>query len=109
MISLSGQVCLNHGGREAVAKCPGCGHVFCRECITEHDDQVLCTGCLRQRVAAPRPRSALGGRLLRVGQGVLGLLLAWGVFYFVARMLLTVPADFHDGTVWKKSVFEDGP
>jgi len=48
MASLHHQVCLNHHAREAVAKCPDCGHFYCRECIAEHDDRVICAACLRK-------------------------------------------------------------
>ena len=47
-VLLAHQRCFNHATREAVARCPECHHFFCRECITEHDDRVLCTGCLKK-------------------------------------------------------------
>ena len=107
MISLSEHLCLNHAGREAVAKCPGCGQFFCRECITEHEDRVLCTGCLRKLTRADAPKKRWGAVLARSFQTVAGLVVAWVMFYAAARALLSIPADFHDGTVWKSSFFED--
>ena len=52
---LSLQRCRNHAEREAVARCPGCGHHFCRECVTEHDDRILCAACLRKLTACELP------------------------------------------------------
>lgn len=109
MISLSGHVCLNHAGREAVAKCPGCGHLFCRECVTEHDDRVLCAGCLRQLTAKAEERRSVWPGLLHAAQVVGGFLLAWFLFHAAAQVLLSIPADFHDGTIWKESLFEEMP
>jgi hypothetical protein len=47
------QRCFNHGMREAAARCPECGRFYCRECITEHDDRVLCSACLKKLARAP--------------------------------------------------------
>lgn len=107
MISLSGHVCLNHAGREAVAKCPGCGQFFCRECVTEHEDRVLCTGCLRKLTRVDAPKRRWGVMLARSFQTVMGLVVAWVMFYAAARVLLSIPTDFHDGTIWKTSFFEN--
>ena len=51
--NLTFQRCFNHAAREAVARCPACGHYFCRECITEHDDRVICAACLRKLARVP--------------------------------------------------------
>ena len=50
------QRCFNHAGREAVARCPECGQFFCRECITEHEDRVLCSACLKKLTRRPLAR-----------------------------------------------------
>ena len=42
MEDLVHQRCFNHMLREAVACCPECRRYFCRECVTEHEDKVLC-------------------------------------------------------------------
>ena len=42
--------------REAVARCPECTQFFCRECITEHDDRVLCSACLKKLARVPLTR-----------------------------------------------------
>jgi len=62
---LAYQRCLNHTFREAVARCPECGHYFCRECITEHEDRVVCASCLRKLVeSSAGGRAALGVSVL---------------------------------------------
>lgn len=101
MNALTLQRCFNHAQREAVARCPECGRFFCRECITEHEDRVLCAACLRRLAAAP---SAARPWLLNAARGlqmVLAVLVAWLFFYFVGQMLLSVPDSFHEGTLWQ--------
>lgn len=101
MPSLSQQHCLNHPAREAAARCPQCRHYFCRECVTEHDDRLLCAVCLRkasQKTGARRhPFRALARAVFALG----GLLTATLFFYFVAQALLLIPAAWHDGALWK--------
>ena len=78
-----------------------CRHYFCRECVTEHDDRLLCAVCLRkasQKTGARRhPFRALARAVFALG----GLLTATLFFYFVAQALLLIPAAWHDGTLWK--------
>ena len=79
--------------REAVARCPECGRFFCRECITEHEDQVLCAACLRKLVGYQK--------LLQLGHFMLGILILYVIFYYIAGILLALPSDFHEGTLWQ--------
>ncbi|MEE9218001.1 MAG: rhomboid family protein [Acidobacteriota bacterium] len=90
------QRCLVHPRREAAARCPQCRHFFCRECVVEHGDRIICAACLR-RLAAASPRTRFH-TLLRLGRGariLIGLFVAWLFFYFLAQALLLVPARFH--------------
>lgn len=96
------QRCLHHPVREAVARCPECAQFFCRECIAEHDDRVICSSCLRQLsapVAAPRRSFAPLGRALAAA---IGLFLAWIFFFLIARVLVNLPSSFHEGAVWQQ-------
>jgi hypothetical protein len=103
MHSLVQQRCLHHPLREAVARCPECGGYFCRECVTEHDDRVICANCLKQLAkTSTRTRLRLGG-LRRAFFCGLGVLLAWIYFYEIGKTLLLIPTSFHDGTVWHNS------
>jgi len=101
MRELSLQRCFNHLGREAVAKCPGCAQFYCRECITEHDDRVICAACLRKLAHVPLTRRTGFLLLFRVGEGLMGLLLAWFFFYLIGETLLGLPSSFHEGTLWQ--------
>lgn len=102
MSSLHHQRCFHHALREAVARCPECGHFFCRECITEHDDRVICAGCLRKlRSGENRVHRGAGAVLARGGQVLMGLLLAWLFFFLAGETLLKLPSSFHDGTLWR--------
>jgi hypothetical protein len=101
MPALASQRCLNHSSREAVARCPECGQYYCRECITEHDDRVICAACLKKLALKDARAPRLRLNLWPVAQGASGLVVAWFVFYLVGRLLLAIPDEFHDGGVWK--------
>jgi hypothetical protein len=101
MHPLASQRCFNHAQREAVARCPQCGHCLCRECITEHDDRVICAACLRNVAQArPRQRRAFAS-ITQLCQCLLGLVAAWFFFYLIGEGLLALPTSFHENTVWK--------
>ena len=85
----AGQRCANHPGREAAARCPDCRSFFCRECVTEHEDQVLCAACIRKRTAAhTTPRRRLLRQLAGTVPVGLGLLTAWLFFFLLGRALI---------------------
>lgn len=100
MQSLAFQRCFNHAGREAVARCPECKNYFCRECITEHDDRVLCASCLSKLLRRPPAQRRMFVQLLRLAQCALGLLVAWYFFFLIGEALLRLPDSFHEGTLW---------
>jgi hypothetical protein len=95
------QRCFNHATREAVARCPECARFFCRECVTEHDDRVVCSACLKQVARVARDRGAAWRKFLRLAQCVAGVVLAWFFFFVVGASLVKIPATFHDGTLWR--------
>ncbi len=95
--------CFNHPERVAVARCPVCTHLYCRECIAEHQDRVLCAHCLKASVAESsqgRSASPLRSLLGHAAQLLFGLVLTWLLFYGVGRLLIRIPTVFHDGTIW---------
>ena len=101
MTNLHQQVCHNHGTREAVARCPECGLFYCRECIAEHEDRIICAACLRKTLRAPeQKRQPLAG-LGRVAAFGLSFMIAWLAFYWSGKILLSIPTSFHDGTLWR--------
>jgi len=101
MQNLAHQRCFNHAGREAVARCPECGQCFCRECITEHDDRVVCAACLKKLTQQPFARHSAFAWLLRLAQCAFGILMIWFFFFLIGDNLSKLPALSHEGTLWQ--------
>src|SRR4051812_45708181 len=101
MSTLSLQRCLQHATREAVARCPDCGHAFCRECIVEHEERVLCANCVKKILSKSGRGVSFGLKLLRGLHIFLSFMLLWIFFFVLGRVLLAIPASFHEGDVWK--------
>jgi hypothetical protein len=101
MQTLARQKCFHHYSREAVARCPECTRFFCRECIVEHDDRILCSSCLA-KLAKKKRATPINLRWVTAACFlVLGLLMAWLCFYTLGRGLLLIPSEFHDGSFWE--------
>jgi hypothetical protein len=100
--SLALQRCFNHNLREAAARCPECRRFFCRECVAEHDDRVICAACLK-KLTAPEldKRRAFSAALMRSIQLVVGIVVAWFFFFIIGEGLLRIPASFHDTSLWQ--------
>jgi hypothetical protein len=101
MPNLVYQRCFNHAQREAAARCPSCGGYFCRECITEHEDRVLCAACLRKLAPKPLMQRTWMALLVRGGQCLAGLVAAWFFFYLIGHALAAIPSNFHEGALWQ--------
>ena len=95
--------CFHHALREAVARCPECERFFCRECVTEHDDRVICASCLKKIVARGGDARARWSWVRRAAQCAAGLAVCWVVFYYAGRALLALPSSFHEGTLWQSN------
>ena len=92
---LTRRKCRQHPAREAAARCPGCGRFFCRECVSEHRDRVLCAECLRRESLPPPARRrtfVIARTVTRLAAGVLG---AWLFFHLLGQVLLRIPDTFH--------------
>ncbi len=99
-INVSRQRCFYHYQREAVARCPECKRFYCRECVTEHEDRLLCAACLA-KIAQPHIGLQRNFRPVAVFlQSFAGLLILWIVFYYIAQILLAIPSPLHEGTSW---------
>jgi len=94
--------CFRHPQREAAAKCPECKRFFCRECVTEHDDRIICASCLRKLASAEKPKTARLRTVVLGAQALVGFLIAWICFYYVGQTALSIPSSLHEGSVWKK-------
>jgi ANCHR-like B-box zinc-binding domain len=107
MRSLSHERCFNHALREAVARCPECRQFYCRECITEHHERVICAACLKKLAKLPltQRRGFIG--VLQMTQLGLGLTVLWLFFHLIGTTLVSIPSSFHDGTVWKPHWLEE--
>jgi hypothetical protein len=107
MTLLVQQRCLHHPEREAVARCPECGRFFCHECVTEHEDRVICADCLprlARREGKRRGWFADAGRLLLCAAGAL---LVWLYFFVIGRALLSLPDPFHKESLWEARSWEE--
>lgn len=108
MNPLQHQACLRHAQREAVARCPECRQFFCRECVTEHEDRLLCAACLRKLV---RPVNQRRGAIVTLAaRGVAwgaSFGIAWLAYYWLGRILLRIPAEVHDATLWRTTFFQE--
>lgn len=100
VLTLRQQRCSNHPQREASARCPECKHYYCRECITEHDDRVLCASCLAKialKKEASRQRWSLLPRLMLA---LVALAAIYITFLLLGNVLLAIPAQFHKEGGW---------
>lgn len=100
MSALVHERCFNHALREAVARCPECSRSYCRECVTEHEDRVLCAACLSRVAARERTQH---GWLRRLGQATaigLGVLFALAFFLLLGDWVVSLPDEFHERTLW---------
>jgi hypothetical protein len=94
--------CLNHAGREAVARCPSCSRYFCRECITEHGGRMLCSACF-QALTKVQEKPVRDWFILTTSvQALLGLGLLWFSTWLLGRVLLNIPTAFHEGYMWER-------
>jgi hypothetical protein len=94
------QRCFHHASREAVARCPECQRFFCRECVIEHDDRLLCSACLAQQARPSFAKRYHLGGLVKALRLVLAFLALWWCFYLLGQMLLHIPGAFHEGVLW---------
>lgn len=94
------QRCFVHADREAAARCPHCTRFFCRECVTEHDDRVICASCLRA-LSSAKPRHRATALLLTGSTFALGFLTLWISFHAIGRALLRIPSSFHKTSLWQ--------
>jgi hypothetical protein len=98
--------CARHEEREAVGRCTVCEGGFCRECLTEHDDRLYCGPCFALRIQKQKKAAGnrAGWRRTKACLVVAGAMLCLVAgFYALGRVLAAIPADVHDGTIWKET------
>lgn len=101
MQDISLKRCRNHQFREAVARCPECEGYFCRECVTEHEDRVLCASCLKKIHQSADRRMFHFNAVRKMLQFVIGGTVIWIFFFYLGQLLISFPDSFHDGTLWQ--------
>jgi len=98
--SLAHRRCDNHSNREAAARCPKCERFFCRECVTEHAGRVICADCLATMASESGAGNWSVAKLAPWLAALVGTLVAWMAYYYIGRILLEIPHDFHEGIMW---------
>lgn len=106
-MQLADQKCRRHALREAAARCLDCGGFFCRECVTEHDDRVICSDCLSKLAEKAKKKSPAFRLVFRFAGGFAGFFLVWLFFFGLGQFLLVLPSAFHEGTYWTESIWHD--
>ena len=86
--------CANHDLRPAAGQCVTCSRAFCRECVTEHGDRLICAACLRSLKDVGARKSGWRRSLALPAMCATALLGSWLFFYCVEITLeqSTVPA-----------------
>jgi hypothetical protein len=92
--------CQNHPQREASARCPECGKFFCRECITEHDDRVLCASCLAKLSVRKTKDGAPWAWAPRFGAALLAAAVVFFALLIIGNLLVGMPSHFHTHGGW---------
>jgi hypothetical protein len=98
-VVIARQRCLNHPAREAVARCTVCTRYYCRECVVESDERLMCAACLgASRKAKAQPRRRFAALQLWIVAAA-GFMMAWAVFYVIGLALLMIPSG-SGAAVW---------
>lgn len=87
--------CWNHAHREAAARCPACGRLYCRECVAEHRGRLLCQGCLKSQEEGGREGSGLLGKTMAIVGLAVSLTMVWLFFRTIGSWLRALPEDYH--------------
>ncbi len=100
VIPLRQQRCANHPQREASGRCPECGRFYCRECITEHADRILCASCLAKLHLKKTEKRQKWSWIPRLALAALSFCIVLLLFLVLGNFLLSIPSKFHDAGGW---------
>jgi uncharacterized paraquat-inducible protein A len=98
--ALRQQRCQHHPQREASARCPECSRYYCRECITEHDDRVICATCLTRLTQKKEKKAQPWDLYARIGLALLAFVAVFFFILLVGDALLLIPSQFHQAGGW---------
>lgn len=101
MPDIAKEKCFHHPAREAAARCPLCRQYYCRECVTEHDDRLVCAACLREASSGKRSFSRWSRDAALLAPAVLSFLVLWILFHVIGWSLLLVPGEGHEQALWQ--------
>jgi hypothetical protein len=101
MSGVAEQRCFNHSVREAAARCPECRRFFCRECVAEHDDRLICASCLKRLTVSETSERRAFSTATRSVQLVVGILVVWFFFFMIGEGLVRIPSSWHDTSLWQ--------
>jgi hypothetical protein len=75
--------------------------------VTEHDGRMICGVCLRRGEAPGRDARQWLAAAGRLGRTVLAVFVAWLCFYGIGLLLLRIPADVHEGSMWEEEWWKE--
>jgi hypothetical protein len=93
-MNLIDQRCANHALREAAVQCPSCKRYFCRECVTEHQGRMMCVSCVTVLSRGGSKTARTAATIWSI-TAIIGILIAWLMFYYLGQTLAKIPAEFH--------------
>jgi hypothetical protein len=68
--------------------------------VTEHDDRLICSDCLLKLSGKAATKPHRFRWLLRGTGAAAGFFVLWLSFYYLGQLLLSIPSEFHEGTLW---------
>jgi len=90
MPELSNIRCQNHIEREAAAICMKCQNYFCKECITEYDDKMLCKNCIDDLLKKNKTTHRKKINLKQFFAIITTTLFLWIIFYSSGKFLISI-------------------
>jgi hypothetical protein len=99
---VSAALCLNHPRREAAARCTSCGQPFCRECVTEFEGRMVCSPCYREKSQVEAKTRRDWFLVTTALQAMAGFSALWFTAWLLGRLLVSIPAEVHEGELWSK-------
>jgi hypothetical protein len=76
--------------------------------VVDHAGRLVCATCLAKTTAASaeaKPKRSFAGLQCAVTLAA-AVLVLWMIFYAVGLLLLSVPPQFHEGTIWRRMGME---
>ena len=92
--SLSAIKCITHIDREAVARCCQCNQYYCRECIVEHEGDMICTQCLSQNNQSLIEKKESSGWISHLFIFAMSTVLLLFLFYSLGWFISIIPDSF---------------